>query len=75
MRQELGINPMETKMVQYRKNDEKDDCSDGNCRRYETKIVTENELLTYLDEGWDLVKELKSGKIVVKRVLQLEGTS
>jgi len=75
MRQELGINPLETKMVKYRKNDEKDDCSDGNCRRYETKIVTENELLTYLDEGWDLVKELKSGKIVVKRVLQLEGTS
>jgi hypothetical protein len=75
MRQELGINPLETKMVKYRKNDEKDDCGDGNCRRHETKIVTENELLTYLDEGWDLVKELKSGKIVIKRELQPENTA
>jgi hypothetical protein len=39
------------------------------------KKVTENELLTYLDEGWDLVKELKSGKIVIKRELQPEDTA
>jgi hypothetical protein len=62
-------------MVKYRKNDEKDDCSDGNCRRYETEIVTENELLAHLDEGWDLVKELKSGKIVIRRELQPEDTA
>lgn len=69
VRQELGINPLETKMVKFRKNDEKDDCPDGNCRRYETKIVTENQLLHYLDEGWKLVKELRSGKIVVRHEL------
>jgi hypothetical protein len=62
-------------MVKYRKNDEKDDCSDGNCRKFETRIVTEKELVPHLDEGWDLVKELRSGKIVVKRLLQLEDTA
>jgi hypothetical protein len=67
MREQLGINPMKTKIVKYRKNDEKDDCSGGNCKRYETKIVTENKLLTHLDEGWNLVKELKSGRIIIKR--------
>jgi integrase len=70
MREELGINPLKTKMVKYRKNDEEDDCSDGNCRKYERRIVTEKELLPHLDEGWSLVKELRSGRIVVKRLLQ-----
>ena len=75
MREELGINPMKTKMVKYRKNDEKDDCSNGNCRRYETRIVTEKELVPHLDEGWDLVKELRSGKIVMRRAVQLEDAA
>ena len=75
MRQKLGINPLKTKMAKLRKNDEKEDCTDGNCGKHGTKIVTENELLAYLDEGWDLVKELKSGKIVIKRELQPEDTA
>jgi len=69
MREELGINPIKTRIVKYRKNDEEEDCSDGNCIKYETKIVTEKQLVPHLDEGWNLVKELKSGKIVVKRLL------
>jgi hypothetical protein len=75
MREELGINPLKTKMVKYRKNEENGDCSDGNCGRYETKIVTEKELVPHLDEGWNLVKELKSGKIVVKRLMQTQDTA
>jgi integrase len=75
MREELGINPMKTKMVKYRKNDERDDCSNGNCRKYETRIVTEKELVPRLDEGWDLVKELRSGKIVIKRAVQPEDVT
>jgi integrase len=75
MREELGINPLKTKMVKYRKNDEEDDCNDGNCRKYERRIVTEKELVPHLDEGWDLVKELRSGRIVVKRLLQQEDTA
>ena len=69
MREELGINPMKIKMAKYRKDDEKDDLSDEKRRRYETRIVTEKELVSHLDKGWVLVKELRSGKIVVKRSL------
>jgi len=75
MREELGINPLKTRMVKYHKNDEEDDCNDGNCRKYETRIVTEKKLLPHLDEGWDLVKELISGKIVLKRLLQQEDAA
>lgn len=74
MREELGINPLKTKMVKYRKNEENGDCSDGNCKRYETRIITEKQIVPHLDEGWNLVKELKSGKIVVKRLLRTEDT-
>jgi integrase len=73
MRQELGIKPIKTKMAKPRDPDEADDCPNGNCRKCETKIVPENELVPHLDEGWDMVKELKSGKIVIKRGLQLES--
>lgn len=38
-------------------------------KRYESKLVGENELLPYLDEGWDVVKELRNGKIVIRREL------
>ena len=34
---------------------------------FESKIVTEDELTSYLDEGWDLVRELSNGKIVIRR--------
>lgn len=33
----------------------------------ESKIVTEDELCSYLNEGWDLIKELSNGKLVVRR--------
>jgi hypothetical protein len=41
----------------------------NNCRKYETRLVTEGKLLAHLDEGWDIVKELVDGKIVVRRPL------
>jgi hypothetical protein len=56
-------------MVKCRKNEENGDCSDENCRRYQARIITEKQLAPHLDEGWSLVKELRSGKIVVKRLL------
>lgn len=34
---------------------------------FESKIVTEDELCSYLDEGWDLIKELSNEKLVVRR--------
>jgi len=37
---------------------------------FESRIISEDELTGYLDEGWDLVKELSNGKIVVRRRLE-----
>ncbi|NIQ32873.1 MAG: site-specific integrase, partial [Nitrososphaeria archaeon] len=31
------------------------------------KIIDEDELITMLDQGWTIVKELSNSKIVVKR--------
>lgn len=39
----------------------------GNSNHYESRIITEDELCIYLDEGWDLIKELSNGKIVVRK--------
>jgi len=37
---------------------------------FESRIIGEDELTGYLDEGWDLVKELTNGKIVIRRPLE-----
>jgi len=37
-----------------------------NNNKHKHKIVTEGELTGYLDEGWDLLQDLSSGKFVVK---------
>jgi len=34
---------------------------------YETRIVSEEELVPLLDQGWDVVRELASGKVIVRR--------
>jgi integrase len=39
----------------------------GGTARFETRIVSEEELVELLNEGWDIVKELSGGKIVVRR--------
>jgi integrase len=43
--------------------------NNGNYKRYESKLVSEDELPLYLDEGWDIVKELSDGKIAIRRML------
>lgn len=62
MREELGINSLNLKMEKP-----KEEANNGNCRLYESRIVLEEELLPYLDEGWDIVKEFKDGKIAIRR--------
>lgn len=39
---------------------------------YETRIVGEKELIPLLDQGWDVVRELASGKIIVRRPNHLD---
>jgi hypothetical protein len=65
MREELGIKPLETRMVKLREKDE-----DGNNhKKYESKMVDEKELLSHIDDGWEIVKELKDGKLAIRREL------
>jgi len=45
------------------------DSNRNNGRRYETKMIDEKEIVSHLDEGWDIVKELSDGRIVVRRLL------
>jgi hypothetical protein len=63
----LGINPLETKTVRYKR--KKDTIENGDCARYENKVISEGELVGYLDHGWEIVKELKNTKIVMRRNL------
>jgi integrase len=65
MRKELGMKPLETRMVKRRKEDE--DCD--NRKKYESKIVEEKDLLPHIDDGWEIVRELKSGKLAIRREL------
>jgi len=47
---------------------ERDARNSGNNNNHESKLITEEELCSHIDEGWDLVKELSNGKILVKKL-------
>ncbi|MEM2780864.1 MAG: hypothetical protein QW791_08385 [Candidatus Bathyarchaeia archaeon] len=49
-----------------KENSENEDC-EYYTNECESKIVTEKELISYLNSGWDIIKELKNGKIVIRR--------
>jgi site-specific recombinase XerD len=42
--------------------------ADGNGNHNESKLITEGELCEYINSGWELVKELSSGKILVRKL-------
>lgn len=65
----LGIKPLEMNPVKYRDENGSFNCN-NNCKRYESKLVNEGELLPYLDDGWDIIKEFKNSKIVIRRELE-----
>ena len=36
-------------------------------RRYEARIISEEDIVEYVELGWEIVKELRNGRIVVRR--------
>ena len=48
VREELGIEQLKTRNVKY-----KEDCD-----KYESRVVSEDHLLNYLNKGWELTKNL-----------------
>jgi hypothetical protein len=48
-----------------------DDCDDGvHCIQFENRLIVEDQLVPYLNDGWEIVKELTSGKIAVKKEIR-----
>jgi len=67
VREEIGIKPLNIKSSKHSEEDKSAECINNNCERYENRIVSESKLLPHLNKGWDIVKELRNGKIVVRR--------
>ncbi len=72
-----GINPLKIKIEKQRESNGssleseilaiKDAIVKSREERYEGKLVTENELVPYIEKGWDIVRELSNGKVLVRR--------
>ena len=65
LREELGIEHMENRLAKYRK----EEGENPNDKRYESRIVDEDKLLPFIERGWEIFKELKSGKILIRHEL------
>ena len=46
--------------------------NNGNGNNFESKMITEGELCGCINAGWEIVRELTNGKIVVKRLKHTE---
>jgi len=64
IREELGLKPMTIESGRKRK-----ETNQGAQKRFESKIVSEGEVVSCVEGGWEIIKELKNGKLVVRRDL------
>jgi len=68
VRGEAGIEKRETEALLEHEREQRTETNGGyRNNHYKYKILTEKELVQHLDEGWDLLKELSNGKLVVRR--------
>jgi len=72
MREELGIKPLEAKPAR-REQEKQEDCEEH--ARYQSRIVDERRLLPYIEGGWEIVKELRNGKLAIRRAIRLSDAS
>lgn len=40
---------------------------DNNGKPYQSKIIGEKELVPYVEDGWEIVRELNNGKFLIKK--------
>jgi integrase len=40
----------------------------NNCNKYESKMISEEALAEHIEDGWDIVRELRDGRIAIKRL-------
>jgi len=62
IREELGIKPLESRIVKRRNEDI--DCDE---KPYRSKIIEEKELVQHVEEGWEIVRELRNGKFLIRK--------
>jgi len=58
----------EMELLQYEIKKLREPAINNSGKVYTSKIVTEDELTDYVDEGWEVVKELNSGKFLVRKI-------
>jgi len=44
----------------------------NNEKPYQSQIVTENELVTFIEEGWEIVRELRGHRFLMKRTNHIQ---
>jgi len=45
----------------------------NNSKPYQSKIIGEKELVPYIEDGWEIVRELSNGRFLVKKPNHMEG--
>ena len=66
------IRKLVTHPFKLKQEDSNHNFNHNNFQRYESKLIAEEELLPHLDEGWNIIKELSNGKIIVRRAKNAE---
>ncbi|MEM3737127.1 MAG: hypothetical protein QXJ75_03450 [Candidatus Bathyarchaeia archaeon] len=46
---------------------------EGNCKKYESKLVVKDKLLAYLDDSLDIMMKLSNGKMVIRKPLAVKN--
>ena len=45
----------------------------NNEKPYQSKIISENELVTYVEDGWEVVRELSDKRFLMKKPNHITG--
>lgn len=62
MREELGLKPLKTRNANPK--NEYENCHE---KPYKSKIIEEEQLIQHVEEGWEVVKELRNGRFLLRK--------
>lgn len=65
--EEIEAIQMEIKKIVISPMKQKEESNDCNGKPYMSKIICEKELVPYVEEGWEIVKELTNGNFLIKK--------
>lgn len=41
--------------------------ANGSGKPYQSKIISEDDLVQHIEDGWEIVRELTNGKLLIRR--------